>query len=86
MGSIPVWGWVLFAIVAFDDILIWIKSPYLAIPITIILLILGAIFFLGGSNMANSMVNNARRAGGNFLSQMTTQAAARVLQGGNRND
>lgn len=81
MGSIPKWGWILFLIVAFDDILLWIKSPYLAIPITVILLVVGAIFFLGGSGLANSLINNARRAGGNLLNQATAQAANRVLSG-----
>lgn len=48
MGAIPKWGWILFLIVAFDDILLWLKSPYLAIPVTIVLVAIGLVFFLGG--------------------------------------
>lgn len=46
MGAIPKWGWILFLIVAFDDILLWLSSPALAIPLTIILLVIGGVFFL----------------------------------------
>ena len=79
MGSIPKWGWILFLVVAIDDILLWIKSPYLAIPVAIVLLVVGAIFFLGGRSLANSLVNNARRAGSNLLTQATAQATGRIL-------
>lgn len=27
MGAIPKWGWILFLIVAIDDILLWFSSP-----------------------------------------------------------
>lgn len=79
MGSIPKWGWILFLVVAFDDILLWIKSPYLAIPVTILLLAVGAVFFLGGRGLANSLINNARRAGSNLLTQAATQATGRMM-------
>lgn len=85
MGSIPKWGWLLFIVVAFDDILLWLKSPYLAVPITIILLAVGAVFFLGGRGLANSLVNNARRAGSNLFNQVATQATTRALSGGGGN-
>ena len=55
MGAIPKWGWILFLVVAFDDILLWIKSPYLAIPITIVLLAVAGIFFFGGRGLANQI-------------------------------
>lgn len=82
MGSIPKWGWILFLIVAFDDILIWLKSPYLAIPITVILIAIAAVFFMGGQGMATSLVNNARRNAQGVFTQLATQATSRALSGG----
>ena len=82
MGAIPKWGWILFLVVAFDDILLWIKSPYLAIPITIVLLAVAGIFFFGGRGLANTMINNARQAGTNLFNQAATQATGRLLAGG----
>ena len=81
MGAIPKWGWILFLIVAFDDILLWLKSPYLAIPITLVLVIVGMIFVFGGRDFATSLVNNARRAASNQFTSLATQATTRVMRG-----
>ena len=81
MGAIPKWGWILFLVVAFDDILIWLKSPYLAIPITVILLLVFMVFMFGGRQFASSLVNNARRAASNQFSNLATQATTRMMRG-----
>lgn len=81
MGAIPKWGWILFLVVAFDDILIWLKSPYLAIPITVVLLLVFMVFMFGGREFASSLVNNARRAASNQFSSLATQATTRMMRG-----
>ena len=80
MGAIPKWGWILFLIVAIDDILLWFSSPALAIPLTIILVVLGGIFFFGGPGFASTLVNNARRAASNSLGQIAAQATTRMMR------
>lgn len=80
MGAIPKWGWILFLIVAFDDILLWLSSPALAIPLTIILVAIGGVFFFGGSSFASTLVNNARRAASNQFGNLAAQATTRMMR------
>lgn len=75
MGAIPKWAWIIFGIVAFDDVLLWIKSPMLALPITLVLIIIGLVFFIGGRGLASSLLNNARRAATNTVTNVATKAA-----------
>jgi len=79
MGAIPKWGWILFLVVAFDDILLWLSSPALAIPLTIILIAIGGVFFFGGPGLASSLVNNARTVARNSIGQITAQAATKMM-------
>jgi hypothetical protein len=79
MGAIPKWGWILFLIVAFDDILLWLSSPALAIPITIILIAIGGVFFFGGPTLASSLVNNARSAARNSFGNLAAQATTKIM-------
>lgn len=80
MGAIPKWGWILFLIVAFDDILLWLASPALAIPITIILVVIGGVFFFGGPTLANTLVNNARRTVSSQFGNIAAQATTRMMK------
>lgn len=80
MGAIPKWGWILFLIVAIDDILLWLSSPALAIPLTIILVAIGGVFFFGGPSFAGSIVNNARRAASNQFGNLAAQATTRMMR------
>lgn len=86
MGAIPKWGWILFLIVAIDDILLWLSSPALAIPITFVLIILGGIFLFGGPAVAGSLVNNARRAASNSFGQMAAQATTKIMRSQSHRD
>lgn len=80
MGSIPTWGWVVFLLVAIDDIFLWLHSPYLAIPLTIILLLVVVIFLFGGKSAAGNIVNTARKGAASFVTSMTTRAAGQMLK------
>jgi len=79
MGAIPKWAWIVFGVVAFDDILLWIKSPVLALPITLVLIIIGLVFILGGKGLATSLLNNARRAATNTVANVAAKAATGKL-------
>ncbi len=86
MGAIPKWGWILFLIVALDDILLWLSSPALAIPITFALIIVGGIFLFGGPTVANTLVNNARRAASNSFGQIAAQATTKIIRSQSHRD
>lgn len=86
MGSIPKWGWIIFLVVAFDDILLWMASPYLAIPVTLLLIAVGGVFAFGGKGLATSMVNNARRMATSRFTQVAAQATGKMMQGGGKSD
>ena len=80
MGSIPTWGWIVFLLVAFDDILLWLHSPYLAIPLTLILIAVAAVFMFGGKSTAGNIVNTARKGATTLMSNVTARAASQMLK------
>ena len=81
MGSIPTWGWVLFLLVAFDDILLWLHSPYLAIPLTIVLVLVLVLFFYGGKGAVSNIVNVARSTVSSAAAGATSSVASSMLKG-----
>jgi hypothetical protein len=80
VGAIPKWAWIIFLIVAFDDIVIWMQSPYMLLPISILVALVAVVFAVGGKGLAGSLVNNARRAATNTFQSFTTQAATRMMR------
>jgi hypothetical protein len=70
----------LFLIVALDDVLLWFSSPMLAIPITLVLIILGLVFMLGGKTLFNQIISRATESGKALLQTATTQAASKLLK------
>ena len=67
-------------IVALDDIALWLHSPYLAIPLTLILIAVVAVFAFGGKSAANNVANIAKGGAKNFIAGMTTRAASQMLK------
>jgi hypothetical protein len=47
-------------IVALDDMALWLHSPYLAIPLTLILIAVVAVFAFGGKSAVHNIVNFAK--------------------------
>ena len=80
LGTIPRWAWILFAIVAFDDALGWLQSPYLMVPLVLIILIVIIIFLVGGKDMAMRLINQAKNQGSGLLTNLTTQAAKKMMK------
>jgi hypothetical protein len=83
VGAIPKWGWILFLVVAFDDILPWLTSPALAIPLTIILAVIGCVFYFGGPTFANNLVTSARRAASSSFGSLAAQATTQMMRRNN---
>jgi hypothetical protein len=50
-ASIPTWALALLGIAAIDDILLWFSSPVIALPLTLILLVIVLAYFFGGKTL-----------------------------------
>lgn len=59
-GAIPKWAWIIFLIVAFDDFLGLLQSPYLLIPIICIVVVIVLIFALGGKTLGMTILNQVK--------------------------
>lgn len=80
IGQIPKWAWILLALVAFDDAVSWLQSPYLMIPLILITLIVIIIFLIGGKDMAMNTIGIIRSQGSGIVAGLTTQAAKKMLK------
>lgn len=58
----------------------WLHSPYIAIPLTLILIAAVAVFVFGGKSAANNIINLAKNGAKNFVTGMTTRAATQMLK------
>ena len=79
-GSIPLWGWVIFLLVALDDVFLWLHSPYLAIPLTIILILVVVLFVTGGKSAATGLLGTVKNTLTGLLTNLTAQAATSMLK------
>lgn len=70
----------MFLLVAIDDVFLWLHSPYLAIPLTIILILVVVIFVTGGKSAATNIVNTIKGGATGMLANLTTQAAASMIK------
>jgi hypothetical protein len=67
-------------LVVIDDVFLWLHSPYLAIPFTLILVVVGVIFAVGGKSAATKMFNMVRGQATQLIVGATTKTAASVLK------
>ena len=70
----------IFLLVAIDDIFLWLHSPYLAIPLTLLLIVGVVVFFVGGKDATNGVVNVVKQGFMQLLGKVTTQAAAAMIK------
>jgi hypothetical protein len=67
-------------LVVIDDVFLWLHSPYLAIPITLIIIVLVVIFAVGGKSAATNVFNMLRSQATSFIAGATTKAAASIIK------
>jgi hypothetical protein len=67
-------------LVVIDDVFLWLHSPYLAIPFTLILIVVGVIFAVGGKSAATNLLNMVRGQATQLIVGATTKTAASVLK------
>ena len=79
-ASIPTWAFVALGVAAFDDVLLWFTSPMLAIPLTIILLLIVLAFFFGGRALTDRLFGAVRSAAEGAVANVTRSAASSILK------
>jgi len=67
-------------LVALDDVFLWLHSPYLAIPLTLIIIVAIVIFFVGGKSAATNLLNMAKGQATQLIAGATTKAAASMIK------
>jgi hypothetical protein len=67
-------------LVVIDDVFLWLRSPYLAIPMTLLLIIIVVIFAVGGKAATTKFFNMVKGQATQLLVGATTKTAASVLQ------
>lgn len=70
----------IFLLVAIDDVFLWLHSPYLAIPLTLLLIVGVVVFFVGGKDATNGLVNVVKQGVMQLLGNVTTRAAAAMIK------
>lgn len=70
----------MFLLVAIDDVFLWLHSPYLAIPLTIILILVVVVFATGGKSAATNIVSKAKNGALGLLTNLTTKAATSMIK------
>ena len=66
--------------VAIDDIFLWLHSPYLAIPLMLVLIVVVVLFFFGGKQATSGIVKMAKDGAMGLLGNVTTRAAAAMIK------
>ena len=79
-ASIPTWAFVLLGIAALDDILLWISSPMIALPFTIILILVVLSYMFGGKALVDTFISKAKQMTQNAVSSATASAASNLLK------
>lgn len=74
------WGWVVFLLVAIDDVFLWLHSPYLAIPLALVLIAVVVLFMVGGKNAATNVLNMVKRQATQLIAGATTKVAASMIK------
>ena len=67
-------------IAAIDDIILWFKSPMLAFPLTLLLLVVVLAFFFGGKPLLDKLFGVAKDAAEGAVASATRSAASSILK------
>jgi uncharacterized protein involved in cysteine biosynthesis len=78
MGAIPKWAWILLLVVAMDDALAWISTPALAIPLLILLIAFGVLFYSQPA-LVGSLFNSAQSVARSSISRLATETTTRLI-------
>jgi hypothetical protein len=61
-------------------VFLWLHSPYLAIPLTLALILAVVIFAVGGKSAATNVMGMIKQGATSTLTNLTTKAATSILK------
>jgi len=70
-------------IAALDDVLLWFASPVLAIPLTLLLLLVVLVFVFGGKSLTDKLFGAVKTATESAVANVTRSAASSILKKSN---
>jgi len=70
----------LLGIAAFDDILVWLSSPMIALPLTLIFVVVILAFVFGGKTLTDRLLGTLRSATEGAVASVTRTAASSLLK------
>ena len=65
---------------ALDDVLLWFTSPMLAIPLTLVLLLVVLAFVFGGKALTDRLFGAVKDAAEGAVASVTRSAASSILK------
>lgn len=65
---------------AIDDILLWFSSPVIALPLTLVLVIVIFAYLFGGKALIDKLLSAARTTTEGAVSNVTRSAASTILK------
>jgi ABC-type dipeptide/oligopeptide/nickel transport system permease subunit len=74
---------VVLGVAALDDILVWFASPILAIPLTLILILVVVAFMFGGKTLTDRLFGAVKTATESAVANVTRSAASSILKKSN---
>lgn len=67
-------------VAAIDDVLLWFSSPVIALPLTIILVVIIAAFIFGGKTLTEKIFSSVKTAAEGAVANVTRTAASSILK------
>jgi ABC-type dipeptide/oligopeptide/nickel transport system permease subunit len=67
-------------VAAIDDVLLWFSSPVIALPLTLILVVIVLAFVFGGKTLTERLLSTFRSATEGAVANVTRSAASSLLK------
>jgi ABC-type dipeptide/oligopeptide/nickel transport system permease subunit len=67
-------------IAAIDDVLLWFSSPIIALPLTLILVVVVLAFVFGGKTLTEKLLSGVKSAAEGTIANVTRSAASSLLK------
>lgn len=65
---------------AIDDVLLWLSSPMIALPLTVIIVVVVMAFVFGGKSLTQRLLSGVKSATSGAIGNATRAAASTILR------
>ena len=70
----------MLGIAALDDVMLWLSSPMIAFPLTVVLIVVVLAFLFGGKALTDKLFGVVRNATEGAVANATRSAASSILK------